>query len=38
LKYFSLDTPVGYYVYSPFSVARLAGDFYAFEAQAGKIV
>ena len=38
IKYFAFDVPAGYYVYSPFNGARIKGDFYAFEAPAGKIV
>lgn len=38
IRYFSFDVRPGHYVYSPFNGAQLKGDFYAFEAPAGKSV
>lgn len=37
-KYFAFEVPAGFYVYSPFHAAPLAGEFLAFEAEPGKTV
>jgi hypothetical protein len=38
MKYFAFEVPPGYYVYSPFHLARLSGDFLAFEVPSGSSV
>ncbi|MYM39433.1 hypothetical protein [Duganella qianjiadongensis] len=38
LKYFAFEVPAGYYVYSPFHLSRLSGDFLAFEVPSGRSV
>lgn len=38
IKYFAFEVPPGYYVYSPFHLAGLSGEFLAFEAPEGRSV
>jgi hypothetical protein len=38
MEYFAFEVRPGYYVYSPFHLARLSGDFLAFEAPSGRSV